>query len=83
MVKTKQDLTGKIFGRLKVLEQAEDAILPCGQKVARWLCECQCEKKTRKIVQQSHLKNGSVKSCGCIVAETKKYCCFNLSSFPS
>lgn len=71
MVKTKQDLTGKIFGRLKVLEQAEDAILPCGQKVARWLCECQCEKKTRKIVPQSYLKNGSVKSCGCIVAETK------------
>ncbi len=28
MVKVRQDLTGMVFGRLKVLEQAEDHIQP-------------------------------------------------------
>lgn len=29
MVKTKDDLTGKIFGRLTVIKQVDDYITPC------------------------------------------------------
>ena len=28
-----------------------------------WLCKCQCGKET--VVEESHLKNGHTKSCGC------------------
>ena len=42
MVKTRYDLVGHKFGRLTVLEQAEDGIQPNGQHRARWLCQCDC-----------------------------------------
>ena len=50
MVKVREDLTGKIFGRLTVLEQAEDYIRPDGRHEAQWLCECNCPKHTKKII---------------------------------
>ncbi len=31
-----------------------------------WLCECQCQSKTRKIIQDYDLKSGHSKSCGCL-----------------
>lgn len=66
MVKIKEDLIGKIFGRWKVIERAEDAILKNGTKEAQWLCECSCEKHTRKIIKNSNLKNNRSFSCGCL-----------------
>lgn len=69
MVKVKEDLTGKEFGNWKVLQQAEDHINKNGRRIAAWLCECQCEKKTIKVVIGEILKNGRSKSCGCL---TKK-----------
>lgn len=30
-----------------------------------WLCECDCEDKTRKVVDEYALISGSTKSCGC------------------
>lgn len=65
MVKVKEDLTGQVFGRLTVLGQAEDYISPNGNREARWLCECNCEKHGRTIASKRHLKNGEVTSCGC------------------
>lgn len=79
MIKTKVDLTGKIFGRWVVLEQAEDYINPnTGQHLAQWLCECLCDKHTTKIISQSSLKRGLSQSCGCLQKEiasvtNKKY----------
>lgn len=73
-----EDLTGKTFGRLKVIERAEDKIYKVGnrEKVAvRWLCECQCENKTRKIVFGESLKKGLATSCGCI--KKKRRTCKN------
>ena len=31
-----------------------------------WLCECDCENKTRKEIAENHLINGNTKSCGCL-----------------
>ena len=72
MVKVKEDLTGKIIGRLKVLEQAEDYIYPSGKHVARWLCECSCENHTLVTIFGMNLtrKNKPTQSCGCLIQET-------------
>ena len=43
MVKVRDNLTGKRFGRLVVLKQAEDYVNPnTGVRTARWLCQCDC-----------------------------------------
>jgi len=48
-----KDLTGKTFGKLLVIERAEN-----NNKQTMWLCECQCIDKNLKIVRGSHLKSG-------------------------
>ncbi len=70
MVKVKDDLTGKIFGRLKVLRQVDDYITPSsGKHHARWLCECSCEDHKQVIVTVNNLKSGKIQSCGCLARE--------------
>jgi hypothetical protein len=59
-----EDLTGRIFGDWKVIERAEDHILPSGKTVTMWLCECMNEGN-RGVVMGSNLKNGMSTSCGC------------------
>lgn len=63
-----KDLTGMTFGRWKVVEYAGQN----KQRSSMWLCECQCEKKTKKIINGSSLKNGSSQSCGCLSIERAK-----------
>lgn len=67
MVKVKEDLTGKRFGRLVVIEQAEDYVLPSGRRKARWLCQCDCGEKP--IVRGDALSSGTTQSCGCLHVE--------------
>lgn len=59
------DLTGKIFGRWKVLKYMGKS---------KWLCECSCANHTQRIVNGQALRRGDSKSCGCynreIAAET-------------
>ena len=70
MVKVKKDLTGMIFGRLTVLEQAYDHILPDGRRRAQWLCKCSCEPNKQIIVYGQNLtKRNGTKSCGCLRKE--------------
>lgn len=53
-----KDLTGMVFGKLKVLERAENL----GTRTA-WLCRCDCGNE---IVVPSHdLRSGRKKNCGC------------------
>lgn len=59
------DLTNQKFGRLAVIERAENKA-----KVTRWLCLCDCGKKT--IVSYQNLINGHTKSCGCYNLELIK-----------
>ena len=71
MVKVKEDLTGKTFGRLTVIEQYEDKILPSGEHCAQWLCECSCQAHNRVVVIGKNLKSKTcpTRSCGCLAKE--------------
>lgn len=65
----KEELTGKKFGNLIVVkEHGRDK----WGKVL-WLCECQCENKTKKIINTSLLKSGQTTNCGCLKRERAKY----------
>jgi hypothetical protein len=84
MVKVKEDLVGKIFGRLTVIRQAEDYISPKGRHCARWTCQCSCAEENQVIVREAHLKNGATQSCGCMMKEKvseihKKYNKYDLT----
>ena len=58
-----KDETGHVYGYLTVLYRTDD--LRKGE--ARWHCSCKCGKETD--VSGIHLRNGSVKSCGCLITE--------------
>lgn len=60
-----EDLTGRVFGRLTVIERAENR---SGR--ACWLCKCECGNV--KSYYANHLKKGSTKSCGCLAQEMKQ-----------
>ena len=71
MVKVKEDLTGRIFGRLTVIKQAEDYVPPNGRPRSQWLCQCSCGNKP-KVIRGCDLKNNRVVSCGCYLSEKLK-----------
>ena len=62
-----ENLTGKKFGRLAVVERAASIIQANGRKRVAWLCRCDCGHTC--TVQADVLKRGGVKSCGCLKAE--------------
>jgi hypothetical protein len=80
--KRNEDLTGKRFGKLIVLEQVDND----KNRHIQYKCLCDCGKE--KIVIGSFLLNGSIKSCGCyhneiavrIGMERKKYNKYDLES---
>lgn len=53
------DLTGKKFGKLTVLSFDKKQ-----GTMAKWICQCECGNI--KSVRVDHLKNGEIRSCGCI-----------------
>lgn len=58
------DLTDKIFGKLKVNRRAETKWSPSGKTMyTMWECECECGKKIN--VSSINLLNGRIDSCGC------------------
>ena len=63
------DLVGHRFGRLVVIDRAENYISPAGKKRSRWRCQCDCGKIT--IVSGTDLKKEHVQSCGCLNEELK------------
>lgn len=60
------DLTGKRFGRLTVIERAEDRVRP-GYKAPMWKCKCDCGKVI--ITYGALLRKGLTRSCGCLAKE--------------
>ena len=54
-----KDLTGQRFGRLLVIERAENT----KEGKACWVCVCDCGETSVKVGQL--LRNGHCKSCGC------------------
>jgi hypothetical protein len=57
------DLTGKTFGRLRVLARAGSD----SYRNARWLCLCSCGR--RLVVSGYHMRRGATSSCGCFRRE--------------
>lgn len=56
------DLSGKRFGRLTVIGRA-----PNKGKDTMWLCRCDCGNE--KSVRGNDMKQGKIKSCGCLHSE--------------
>lgn len=62
-----EDLTGKRFGKLTVLNRDEPYIEGNGQRHTKWVCACDCGRKVS--VMAASLKSGNTKSCGCAVQD--------------
>lgn len=63
-----EDLTGRVFGRWKVIERVPNRVSKSGKtRSIMWLCECECG--TRKAVGARALKTGMSTSCGCFQKE--------------
>lgn len=60
---TDDDMVGRQFGRLSVVERAEDYVGSDGKSVSQWLCECKCGNVVK--VRGASLRNGHTASCGC------------------
>ena len=72
-----KDLTGKIFGRLVVLEFSHSSF---NKKKHYWKCLCSCENKNVVIKREDVLKKEKYPSCGCWVREIKhKYNKYNIA----
>lgn len=61
------DLTGKTFGRLKVINKTDKRD---DNYNIYYLCECKCGKT--KLVTATQLIKDSVRSCGCLATENNK-----------
>jgi len=61
------DLTGKRFGRLKVIERDYDPKKTKHKKYVYWKCVCDCGNK--KSVGSQALRSGRTKSCGCLTID--------------
>lgn len=55
-----KDIKGEKFGRLTVLERVENT----NDGTARWMCKCDCGNT--HVVIGTQLRNGKIKSCGCL-----------------
>lgn len=67
---TLSNLTGKTFGRLKVLSRAEDQVSPSGRHHTMWLCKCSCGNQITALTD--NLKSGKTTSCGCYKADKNR-----------
>lgn len=63
--KLKEELIGKRFGRLIVIEYA-------GTKGRNRLWRCKCDCGNEKLAIACSLRNGSLKSCGCLNSPKEK-----------
>lgn len=72
MGKEVEDLTGRKFGRWTVLGRAEDRLSKNGIMYRYWLCECDCDKHTKREVREYSLIRGQSGSCGCLSGETHR-----------
>lgn len=66
MLSKNENMIGRAFGRLRVIEEAENIIYG-SQKHKRYLCVCKCG--SRKIILAGNLHSGATKSCGCLHKE--------------
>ena len=58
------NIKGQIFERLTVLERLPSQKDKNGKSRSLWLCQCSCGNSIQVILK--YLRNGHVKSCGCL-----------------
>ena len=68
--KSWNDLTGKRFGRLVVIEKAESYLSPNGNSYIQWRCRCDCGNEV--VVRSGALTIGHTQSCGCYGREAAR-----------
>jgi hypothetical protein len=56
--------------RFTVLWQVEDYERNNGRRYSQWLCQCECGKTCK--VASARIRDGHVKSCGCLHRETAR-----------
>lgn len=64
-----EDLTGRVFTRLTVVERGEDHITPAGDHRPKWVCRCTCGEVVS--VQADALIQEQTLSCGCLGRERR------------
>ena len=62
-----EDLTGKLFGRWRVIQEASPRVQPSGRRQTMWQCLCECGSV--KDVAANSLSKGVSRSCGCLNAD--------------
>lgn len=67
MARPVNDLSGKKFGRLRVLRRLPPHV---GDHGAKWICLCRCGRK--KVIPSDCLSAGYTKSCGCYRRECSR-----------
>jgi hypothetical protein len=64
------DLTGKIYGKLTVVERIGSRRYPNGRSEPVYLCKCDCGTFTNVIA--GNLRTGHTTSCGCVQSEIRR-----------
>ena len=66
----KRKIIGERYGRLVVIQELETIKQPPRAYIRRFLCRCDCGGEV--IVSYSNLRNGNVRSCGCLKKDCGK-----------
>ena len=84
MIKCKENYIGRKYNHLKIIKQIDDYISPKNKHEARFLCECDCNPNNPNFIEVvlCHLKNGSIKSCGCVRKENSSKFCKKIKAKP-
>lgn len=64
---SKFDLTGRVFGRLTVIERAGSV-----RNNRAWICRCECGTTKTLLSPNLTLEIGGTKSCGCLRRDARK-----------
>ena len=67
-----EDLSGKRYGNLTVIQKLPSKVYPNGRTMAMFLCRCDCG--VEKTISATRLRTGKVTSCGCMSEPPKRSC---------
>lgn len=62
------DLTGRMFGKLKIVERHPENY----NRETQWICRCECGNPKILKIRYGNLTKGYTKSCGCFQKEATK-----------
>jgi hypothetical protein len=62
---------GDRYGRLKIVKEVERYIQPNGKSLRKMLVQCDCGSDSFTVLL-SNLRNGNVRSCGCLIKDINR-----------